>query len=177
MFDKILDWLDRGWTWVKPFNVIDAFEKGAVLRLGKFNRALEPGLHFKWPMIEQVIEITTCETTMRLPPQTLTTKDGIGVVASAVVKYEITKIEPFVTRIYDAKDVLGDVTMGAVRKAVTDLDYATLMENPPEAAILSYVRKEVNEYGFKVHRITFIDLAKVRSIRLIQANPLDLDAN
>lgn len=175
MFDKILDWLDRGWTWVKPFNVIDAFEKGAVLRLGKFNRALEPGLHWKWPMIEQVIEITTCETTMRLPPQTLTTKDGIGVVAAAFVKYEIKNIEPFVTRIFDAKDVLADVTMGAVRKVVTTMEYAALMADPPEKAILATVRNEVNEYGFRVHRVTFVDLAKVRSIRLIQAAPLDLD--
>lgn len=175
MFDKILDWLDRGWTWIKPFNVIDAFEKGAVLRLGCFNRALEPGLHWKWPLVEQVIEITTCETTMRLAPQTLTTKDGVGVVAAVVVKYEIKNIEPYVTRIFDAKDVLADVTMGAVRKVVTTTEYAALMADPPEKAILATVRGEVNEYGFRVHRVTFVDLAKVRSIRLIQAAPLDLD--
>jgi regulator of protease activity HflC (stomatin/prohibitin superfamily) len=175
MFDKILDWIDRGWTHIKPFNVIDAFEKGAVLRFGQFNRALEPGIHWKWPLIEQVIEITTCETTMRLPPQTLTTKDGVGVVAAVVIKYEIKNIEPFVTRIYDAKDVLGDVTMGAVRKVVTTTDYAALMADPPEVAILKTVRNDVNEYGFRVHRITFIDLARVRSFRLIQAGPVDLD--
>jgi regulator of protease activity HflC (stomatin/prohibitin superfamily) len=175
MFDRLWDWLDRGWAWVKPFNVVDVFEKGAVLRLGKFNRAIEPGFHWKWPLIEQVIEITTCETTMRLPPQTLTTKDGIGVVAAAFVKYEIKNIEPFVTRIFDAKDVLADVTMGAVRKVVTTMDYAALMADPPEKAILASVRSEVNEYGFRVHRVTFVDLAKVRSIRLIQASPMDLD--
>jgi regulator of protease activity HflC (stomatin/prohibitin superfamily) len=175
VFDKVLDWVDRGWTWVKPFNVIDVFEKGAVLRFGKFHRSLEPGLHWKWPMVEQVIEITTCTTTMRLPPQTLTTKDGIGIVATAVVKYEIKDIRPYVTEVFDAKDVLGDVTMGAVRKAVSNQEYASLMADPPESNILSTVRKEVNDYGFKVHRVTFIDLAKVRSIRLISSSPIDLD--
>lgn len=175
MFDKILDWIDRGWAWLKPYIVIDAFEKGAVLRLGRFNRALEPGLHWKWPFVEWVIEITTCVTTMRLPPQTLTTKDGVGIVAAVVVKYEIKDVEPYATLVFDAKDVLGDVTMGAVRRAVSSSAYEAIMSEPPEPAILSAVRKEVNEYGFKVHRITFIDLAKVRSIRLITAGPADLD--
>jgi hypothetical protein len=65
--------------------------------------------------------------------------------------------------------------MGAVRKVVTTMDYAALMADPPEKAILASVRSEVNEYGFRVHRVTFVDLAKVRSIRLIQASPMDLD--
>lgn len=175
MFDKILDWIDRGWTWFKPFAVIEPYEKGAIMRLGRFNRALEPGFHWKWPMIEVAVELTTCETTMRLPPQTLTTKDGIGIVAAVVVKYEIVKVEPYITRIYDAKDVLADVTMGSVRRLVTATAYDAIMADPPEKAILSDVRKEVNEYGFKVHRVTFVDLAKIRSIRLISASPIDLD--
>jgi regulator of protease activity HflC (stomatin/prohibitin superfamily) len=175
MFDRILDWFDKGWQWIKPFNVIDAWETGAVLRVGKFNRAVPPGLHWKWPFIEQVVEITTVETTMRLPPQTLTTKDGVGVVVSAIVRYSIPNIERYVTQIFDAKDVLADVTLGAVRQAVTSTDYVDLMREPPEKAIAAAVRKDVNDYGFKVYRVTFFDLARVRSIRLIQASPMDLD--
>lgn len=173
MFDRIFDWVDRGWSWLRPFVVIDAWEKGAVLRFGKFRRALEPGFHWKWPLVEHVTEITAVETTMRLLPQTLTTKDGVGVVATAIVKYEIKDVEKFVTKIFDAKDALGDITMGAVRRTVSTMGYAALMaELTPETEVLKGVRSEVSQYGFKVNRITFIDLAKVRSIRLIQADPM-----
>jgi hypothetical protein len=80
-----------------------------------------------------------------------------------------------VTRVFDAKDVLGDVAMGAVQRVVTGTDYETLMADPPTKKILDIVRREVSEYGFKVHRVTFADLAKVRSIRLITPGPVDLD--
>jgi hypothetical protein len=49
------------------------------------------------------------------------------------------------------------------------------MADPPTKKILDIVRREVSEYGFKVHRVTFADLAKVRSIRLITPGPVDLD--
>ena len=175
MFDKIFDWIDKGWDYIRPFHCPWAYEKTAILRFGKFEREIGPGFNWKWPLVEYPLDVTTCETTMRLDAQTLTTKDGVGVVVKAMVKYEITKVEQYVTRIYDAKDVLADVTMGAVRKAVTSTDYAVLMANPPETEIAKIVRKEVVDYGFKVHRVTFIDLAKVRSIRLITASPVDLD--
>ena len=174
MFDRVLDWIDKGWQWIKPFNVIDAWETGAVLRVGKFHRAVAPGLHWKWPFVEQVVEITTVETTMRLPPQTLTTKDGVGVVVAAIVRYSIPNVERYVTQIFDANDVLADVTMGAVRQAVTGADYIDLMREPPEKTIAAAVRKEVNDYGFKLYRVTFSDLARVRSLRLIQASAADV---
>lgn len=175
MLDKLFDWIDKGWDILRPFHCPSAWEKSAVLRFGKYNRSIDPGYNWKWPLIETVQDVTTCETTLRLDAQTLTTKDGVGVVAKAMVKYEISAIEYYVTRVYDAKDVLADVAMGAVRKIVTTTDYAALMNEPPERKILEIVRREVADYGFKVHRVTFIDLAKVRSIRLISASPMDLD--
>jgi membrane protease subunit HflK len=173
MLDKLFDWIDRGWDRLRPFTIVDAWEKGVVLRWGKFHRALEPGFHWKWPLAERVVEITAVETTMRLLPQTLTTKDGVGVVATSVVRYEIKDVEKYTIRIFDAKDVLGDTTMGAVRRVVSTTDYADLMQgSTPEDTVSKAVRSDVTQYGFKVHRVTFIDLAKVRSIRLIQADPM-----
>jgi regulator of protease activity HflC (stomatin/prohibitin superfamily) len=175
MFEKLFDWIDKGWDYIRPFHCPFAWEKSAILRFGKFSREIGPGYNWKWPFIEYPQDVTTCETTMRLDAQTLTTKDGVGVVAKAMVKYEIAQVEAYVTRVFDAKDVLGDVAMGAVRRVVTNTDYATLMAEPPEKKILDIVRREVDGYGFKVHRITFVDLARVRSIRLITPGPIDLD--
>lgn len=175
MFDRILEWIDRGWQWLKPFHVIDVFEKGAVLRLGRFSRALEPGLHWKWPLVEQVVEFTTAIQTMRLLSQTIDTKDRRQVVATTIVKYEIVSVEKFITQIFDQKDVLGDVTMGAVRDAVAELTYEELIASPPSKPILDAVRKECNQYGFKIHRVTFIDLSRTRSLRLISGSPADLE--
>lgn len=175
MFDRILSWLESGWKWLKPFHVIDAWETGACLRFGRFHREMAPGFHWKWPLIEEVHEYTTTKQTMRLLAQTVDTKDRKQVVVTTVVKYEIADISKFITQIFDQKDVLGDVTMGAVRDEVAGMTYEDLIATPPTKSILDMVRKECNQYGFKIHRVTFVDLSRTRSLRLIQGNPTDLD--
>jgi hypothetical protein len=53
MFDRILDWIDRGWAHLKPFFVVDAFEKAGVLRFGQYHRSAEPGFHWKIPFVDE----------------------------------------------------------------------------------------------------------------------------
>lgn len=167
-FERLLDWIDRGWSLLRPFFVVDAYELGAVLRFGVFHRSAQPGIHWKIPFAEQVIDITACVTTVRLPAQPLTTKDDVAVTISAIVKYQITDVEPYVVGIFDQHDVLCDVTMGAIRDTVAKANYTDLLVSPPEAEVLKMVRAEVNRYGFKILKVTFTAFTKARPIMLIQ---------
>lgn len=170
MIEKLVDLLVQFGTWVSPVAVIKVYERGVVLRWGLCHRVLEPGWHWKWPLAEDVVEINTVVTTLRLPPQTLTTLDKQSVVVSAIIKYRITNPEVYVSEIWDAVDVLADTTMGAIRQTVGSLSYDDLLNLDSEAKVVQLVRNEVNSYGFKVAKITFVDLSKVRSFRLIQHN-------
>jgi membrane protease subunit HflK len=174
MFERILDLLMQAWTHLVPFCVIDVYEAGGVLRLGIYHRTLEPGFHWKLPIIERVVEVNTCVTTLRLPPQTLTTQDRTSVVVATIIKYEIKDIRPYITQIWDQNDVLADVSMGAVREVIGGQAYDDLLASPPEEQAMQKIRREVNQYGFKVHKVTFTDLAAVRSFRLIQPHARDL---
>lgn len=175
MFEKLIELVVQFWSVVAPCVVVSDWERAAVLRWGRFNRSLEPGYHWKWPVCEMAIEVNTCITTLRLPPQTLTTKDDVSVVVAAIIKYQIADVRPYVTEIWDQHDVLADVTMGAIRNAVLDINYDELIDGAPEEKVLTAVRKEVNRYGFKVHKVTFTDLGKVKSLRLIQQVARDID--
>lgn len=171
MFEKLIDLIVAMWSRLCPAEIVRVYESAAVLRFGKYHRTLEPGLHWKWPVIEEVIVVETCLTTLRLPPQTLTTKNDVSVVVSAIIKYQIVNVENYVTKIWDQHDVLADVTMGAILTAVNEVDYTDLVTTPPERRVLETVRAEVNQYGFKIYKITFTDLGRIRSLRLIQRTP------
>src|SRR5574341_556499 len=101
MFDRILDWIDRGWGLIKPFFIVEAWEGGIVLRFGKYNRTVAPGFHWKIPLCEKPYEATTCETTWRSPAQPLTTKDDISVTIMTVVRYQIENVKPYLIVIHD----------------------------------------------------------------------------
>jgi regulator of protease activity HflC (stomatin/prohibitin superfamily) len=168
MFDRIIDIIVQGWSAIRPWFVVDVYEKAGVLRFGGWNRAANPGkLHWKWPFIEKVIEITACVTTVRLPAQYLTTKDDFQVALAAIVKYEVKDVEPYITGIYDQHDVLCDVTMGAIRRYVAEQDYADLVQNPPEDKVATAVRRKANKYGFEIHEVTFTSFTRARPFMLI----------
>jgi membrane protease subunit HflK len=175
MFERLIDLLLSLGDKLLPCFIIEAYEAGAVLRFGKYHRGVDPGIHWKIPFVERVIEIVACTTTMRLPPQTLTTADGKSVVVTAIVRYNVRDVKPYVTDIYDQHDALGDVTMGAIREAVRSATLEQLASAPPEKEIATSVRRKVGRYGIEVEAVTFSDLAAVRSFRLIQASPKDID--
>lgn len=168
MFDRILDWIDRGWGWIKPFYVVDVFEKAGVLRFGRFHRKAGPGFHWKIPFCEHVMEVTAVETTWRSTAQPLTTKDDVTVAVSTVVRYEVEDVEPYITGIYDQHDVLADRTMGLVRRLVARSAYKELLEmDEPEKQIATALRRAVGKYGFKIHEVTFTAFTKARPIMWI----------
>lgn len=173
MFDRILDIIIKAWDSLLPFEIVKVYEAGAVLRFGRFHRKVEPGLAWKIPFAEDIITANTVLTTLRLIPQTLTTADNQSVVIGAIIKYRIEDVEAYVTQIWDQHDVLADVTMGAIGDAVAKATWADLLVNRLD--VIGVVRRQVNQYGFKIHNITFTDYGRVRSLRLIQQPTLSLD--
>lgn len=174
MFDWLRTLLEHIPGRLAPFIIIDAYQNGGVLRFGKYHRTLRPGIHWKIPFAEEVNTQNVCLTTIRTPPQSLTTKDDVNVVVASIIRYRLHDVEPYICEVTDEKDVLIDVTMGSIRKGVMALAWPELRETPPEDEVLKLVRRRTLKYGFDVEEITFTQLAKMRSINLVQALPGDL---
>lgn len=168
MFERLLDLILEFWADVNPVIIVNPFESGIVLRLGKYNRYLKPGLNFKIPFFEQTMTAITVTTTMGLNAQTLVTQDGFSVVISTIVKYNVKDIKPFILDIYDSYDVINDVVQGYVREFVSVNTYDQLAHKGTEKKIMRAVKREAAKYGVQIERVVFSDIGKVKSLRLIQ---------
>jgi regulator of protease activity HflC (stomatin/prohibitin superfamily) len=167
MFERILDFLAEFWDVLRPWVVINDFEGAVVLRFGRYLRQLPPGLHWKLPFADTTVTTSTVVTTMALRPQTLTTCDDLTVVISAIVKYRITDVRAYLLDIWDSADVINDLTLGAIKEIVTTINYSDLQKQGIEDRVLTLIQQEAEEYGVHIFKVTFADLGKVRSIRLI----------
>ena len=59
------------------WTIVDQYERGVVLRLGKYLRTIEPGFHWLLPLgIDRAILHEVILTTRQLDEQSLTTYDG-----------------------------------------------------------------------------------------------------
>jgi regulator of protease activity HflC (stomatin/prohibitin superfamily) len=176
MFDWIKDVITATGSLLSPLVICHAWQGGVILRWGRFHRAITPGYYAKWPLAEDVVLFEACESTMRLPVQSLTTSDDKSVEVSSIVKYEIKDARKYVCDVWDQKDVLADVTAGAVSEWVQSHTYAELMQGTPEKQVLTKVKYGVGKYGFQVNQVTFPDKAKGRNVRLFMTSSAkDLD--
>jgi hypothetical protein len=173
VFDRILDWLDRGWALLKPFFVVDCFEKAGVLRFGKYHRSAMPGFHWKIPLIEKVMEVTAVETTWHSPAQPLTTKDDVAVTVTTVVRYEVEDPKAYITNHLRPEGRAGGPHDGRGAPPGRRKTYRELVDaEEPEKEIATLVKRAVHKYGFLIHEVTFTAFTKARPIMLISQSVL-----
>jgi regulator of protease activity HflC (stomatin/prohibitin superfamily) len=173
MFERVFDFIANSWNILRPVVVVTDFEGGVILRFGRFNREITPGLHWKFPLAENAMITSIVITTMALRPQTLTTKDDLTIVLSAIVKYHISDVRTYLLDIWDSADVINDLTLGAIRKIVASVNYKDLRGHLIEEEVLKTIKNEASRYGVSIQKVTFSDLGKVRSLRLITNESLE----
>ncbi|MHC4301734.1 MAG: SPFH domain-containing protein [Planctomycetota bacterium] len=156
---KIVDLFLEGWEYIKCWGVVMEWQSGCIMRFGRFHRYAGPGYWWKIPLFEKLECYDTAATTLRLPAQTIK-----GRTVRGFIKYYIKDIKPYVCDLYAEENYLRDTTMGCISESmkVTDSD-----DLPSQEAIIENVRKEVNQYGFKILRVVLVDDTEAGAYRVM----------
>src|SRR5262250_912634 len=76
-------------TLARAARIVRQYEKGLVMRLGKFHAMAPSGLAFIMPVMDDLIRVDMREQVISVPPQKLITKDNVTVEVDAVVYYKV----------------------------------------------------------------------------------------
>lgn len=167
MLDRLIDFLLTFLDQLLPFTVINQTDKGVRLRFGKFKEVVEPGIYYKVPFADEIMKHTVLWTTISLTSQSLTTKDGKDIVVKGVIKYRITDIQIFLLEVFDAVDAISDMAQGIIFDIVKEKTWDELQAIDLKPLITRKVRNEAKRWGIEVETVTLSDLAKIKSIRLL----------
>lgn len=170
MFDRLVELVVQFADLFRFWVVLDSFEQGVLLRLGKFERVVEPGLHFIWPFhIDHVLYENVVPTTHSLGNESTTTKDGKSVGFHAVVTYKVHDIRKAMLEINDTDHAVRDACAGEIGRVLREHNWCDIIGS---AEILDKLtgacRKRGFRYGIEVMSVQFAGLALVKSIRLMQ---------
>lgn len=147
--------------------VIDEYERGILLRLGRYQRTLEPGLHWRIPcgvdmaMVDNVVARTT-----DLNAQSLTTKDNKTVSVRVVVTSNIRDIKKALLEVEGMDHALTDSCAAAVGDYVQGLTWDELRSSLSSDSLTKLCRKNAWRYGVEIERVQLADLSISRVIRL-----------
>ena len=164
MLDKLVDLLVRFGMDMLPFVIVEQWNGSVQLRFGKFIKVLYPGIHFKIPFFDSVIETPVITQSVNLPSQTLTTLDDESIVLKSIIRYKVSNIQTYLLSVMHANDVLIDTTQGIIRDVVERTTWNDLVD------VNETITKEVKEYvvrwGIEVEAVTITDLGIVKSFRI-----------
>jgi len=167
MFERFFDLIEKIWWWLIPFEVVDQYDEGVVLRWGNFKRKVVGGLRWKWPFgIEVLLCDTVVRTTSYLDVQSLTTKDGKLVQVTPILVYKIGNIKRWLLEVDDAEDALHDVTYGILDEQVTETMLADIFKPEFVEEVTALVQDEAVRWGARVEAVKLADRQSSRSLRL-----------
>jgi regulator of protease activity HflC (stomatin/prohibitin superfamily) len=173
MFDKLIDLIINFITLFQFWTVLEPYQRGVRIRLGRWVVELGPGLHFVIPLrVDNCIVENVVIETMRLKPQSLTTRDGKSIVVSSVVTFTIEDIRKFLLEVEGRNTIIEDSGYGATSNFVMHRSWSELnaMEDVGNE-LAKVVRRQCKRYGVNVLTVQVVDFIQCRSIRLMTTYP------
>jgi len=149
--------------------IVDPWEAGVVIRMGRYHRTVESGWHWLWPLgFERLITQDMYLIPTRLGVQNLTTADGVEVGISAVVTWRAQNVRKVLLECGGHEEALLDSTSGVLASHVTGSTWADLTSEEFKQTITTDVAAKAKKWGVKVSEVQLRDVTRCSSLRLFQ---------
>lgn len=163
-----------------------------VERLGKFDRLLQPGLHFMIPFIEQKRSvswtftqysaahnnyITYVKTFSRIdlreavyefPKQNVITKDNVMMEINALLYYQITDVKAAIYEVSNLPEAIEKITQTTLRNVIgsLDLDETLISRDQINQKLRIILDEATDKWGVKINRVELQEVNPPKDIRI-----------
>ncbi len=144
--------------------ILNDWERGVVLRLGKAVGVRGPGLILLIPFIERMIKLDTRTITMDVQPQDVITKDNVSMQVNAVVYFKVMSPLEAITKVEDYYFATSQLAQTTLRSVMGQYYLDEVLEHRDKinAALQTILDKATEPWGIKVTMVEVkqIDLPK-----------------
>jgi len=131
------------------------WERGVVLRLGKFQAVRGPGLIFVIPGIERLYRVNTRVITVDVPPQDVITKDNVTLKVSAVVFFHIFSPRETIINVEDWYSATYQKSQTVLRNVLGQFELDDLLgeRDTLNHRLQSILDADTEQWGIKVDAV------------------------
>lgn len=170
--------------------IVQQAEVVIVERLGKFEKILEPGINFIFPILEaprgltwrvsqqamdgatysyvkQKTKIDLREAVFNFPRQNVITKDNVTIGINAIIYFQIIDPKSAVYEIQNLSDAMEILTQTTLRNLVgtTDLQETLVSRDKINDELRAILDDATNKWGVKVNRVELQDIVTPADIQ------------
>lgn len=144
--------------------IINQYERGVVLTLGKYTGIREPGLRIVIPIFQKLIRVDIRSTPIDVPKQEIITKDNVTIGVDAVVYLRVIEASKAVLETTNYIYATSQFAQAALRDVTGNADMDELLSKREEMSIKikEIVDAETDKWGIDVENV------KIQNIELPQ---------
>jgi len=135
--------------------VVSQYEKGLVMRLGRYRATVGSGLTFLVPVIEDMLKVDMRERVINVEPQKVITKDNVSVTVDAVIYYRISDPVKATFEVQNFGYAATTLAQTNLRNLIGDksLDETLTARDTINANLRNVLDEATNTWGVKVTRV------------------------
>ncbi len=139
---------------VRP-KIINQFERGVVLKMGKYQKTFNPGIHLIIPILQKVTKVDVRTRTCDIPPQEVITKDNVTVKVDAVVYMRVLNPEKAVLEIANFSTATSNFAASALRDVTGNFELDDLLGKREEIAeqLKQIVDTQTDKWGIDIESV------------------------
>lgn len=144
--------------------IINQYERGVVLTLGRFTGMREPGLRIVIPVFQKLIKVDVRSMPIDVPKQEIITKDNVTVGVDAVVYLRVIDAAKAVLETTNYVYATSQFAQAALRDVAGNADLDELLSKREEISqkIKEIVDSQTDQWGIDVENV------KIQNIELPQ---------
>lgn len=164
--NQVQQFLEYIFNSFKIWIIVQPWESGIRVRLGKKIKRLKKGIYFKIPYIDSVYVQEIRLRVVTMPVQTAMTLDEKTVTFSAVIGYTVEDIEKLYQTLYHPEQTIINIAMSESTEYVSKANLKSISFDDVEKNIINKINTEL--YGLNISYYKLTNFAAVRTYRLIQ---------
>jgi len=135
--------------------ILDEYERGVVLRLGKFSAVRGPGLIILIPGIEKMIKVDLRVVTMDIPSQDIISKDNVTLKVNGVVYFKVSNPESAVITVENYYHATAQIAQTTLRSVVGqyELDEILAQRDVINGKLQGILDELTEPWGIKVTNV------------------------
>lgn len=153
---------------IKLWQTVPPWELGVRVRFGKRVSVLQPGIHWKIPLLDKINCINVRLRVASVPTITVSTLDGRAVTVSGNVGFCISDPLLAAMRFSMPEDVCAAYAQGALSEVVSKGNWSDLNQEDVSRDVMKQLQAKFDGNGMRIDFFNATEFVCVRTLRLLQ---------
>ena len=140
--------------------IVNEWERGVILRLGRLVGAKGPGLFFIVPIVDKMIKVDLRVVTLDIPSQEAITKDNVTLKVNAVAYFRVINPSDAITQIEDFRRATWQIAQTSLRSVIgqVELDELLTHRDSINERLTQIIDEQTEPWGVKVSIVEVKDV-------------------